>query len=273
MEYLFWIGAMILAGTLGGLAAGLLGVGGGIVIVPILYIVLSSMAVEPGLAMKVAVATSLASIIFTSLSSARSHHRRGAVDLILLRSWSIPIFTGVIFGTVLAGWLDGTWLTLIFAVVAVLVATNMFLRANAVPIFPDFPGGAAKVGSGIIVGTISALMGIGGGTLGVPILTAFGYDIRRAVGTAAALGFIIAIPGAIGYSVAGWSLEDKPPGSLGYVNLIGLAALVPLTVIVAPLGARLAHKISKKALSYSFAAFLLLVAARMFFDLALAISS
>ncbi|GHA29822.1 UPF0721 transmembrane protein [Devosia pacifica] len=267
MDYSIWIAAMVFAGIVGGFVAGLLGVGGGIVIVPILYFVLDGMGVGDEIRMKIAVATSLASIVFTSLSSARSHYSRGAVDFSLLKSWGIPIFIGVIAGTVTAGLVSGMVLTTVFAVVALLVALNMLLRANSVALTDGFPNGIVKAVSGFFVGLISSMMGIGGGTLSVPILTAFGFDIRRAVGTAAAIGFIIAIPGTIGYAIAGWGANGLPASSVGYVNLIALVALAPLTMLIAPLGAKMAHNIPRKVLSYAFAAFLFLTSARMFIDI------
>ena len=262
-----WVAAMVFAGVLGGFVAGLLGVGGGIVIVPVLYFILSGMNIDLGLAMKIAVATSLGTIIFTSLSSTRSHYKRDAVDFALLKSWGVPIFLGVVIGTLLGGIVDGLVLTIIFAVVALLVAANMIFRARNAALAEDFPNRVVKAISGICIGLISAMMGIGGGTLSVSILTAFGFDIRRAVGTASAIGFIIAIPGAIGYALTGLGEPDLPVGSIGYVNLIALAALVPLTMLVAPLGAKVAHVLPRKVLSYAFALFLLATAIRMFVDI------
>ena len=266
-SYGTFILAMIGAGIAGGLVAGLLGVGGGIVIVPVLYFVLSALGVHPDVGIKVAVATSLATIMITSLSSARSHAKRDAVDYALLKSWGIPIVLGVISGTVLASYVRGWVMTAIFAVVALLVALNMLFRGKGAKIMDEFPNGGVKLGSGYIVGLISSMMGIGGGTLSVPILTAFGFEIRRAVGTAAAIGFLIAIPGTIGYVIAGWSTPNLPYGSIGYVNLIAFISLVPLTALFAPVGARIAHTIPQNLLRYAFSAFLFVTSARMFWDL------
>ncbi|WP_127144311.1 sulfite exporter TauE/SafE family protein [Pelagibacterium montanilacus] len=265
-DYAIWISAMVFAGLLGGFVAGLLGVGGGIVIVPVLYFVLGGMGVDDDIRMKLAVATSLATILFTSLSSARSHYRKDAVDFSLLKTWGIPIFIGVVAGTATGGYVSGMVLTLVFAVVALLVAINMTLRANASALRDGFPNGPVKAFCGFVVGSISAMMGIGGGTLSVPILTAFGFDIRRAVGTASAIGFIIAIPGTIGYMLAGLGEANLPAGSVGYVNFIALAALAPLTMLVAPFGAKVAHMIPRNILSYAFSAFLLVTSIRMFVD-------
>ncbi|MBJ6986176.1 MULTISPECIES: sulfite exporter TauE/SafE family protein [unclassified Devosia] len=265
-DYGLFVVAMIFAGLMGGLVAGLLGVGGGIIIVPVLYFVLGGLGIDEGLRMKIAVATSLTTIIFTSLSSARSHYKKGAVDFDLIKSWSLPIVIGVIAGAIFSAYVSGIVLTAIFAVVALLVAINMTLRANSPAVATDFPHPALKAAFGTVVGLISSLMGIGGGTLSVPILTTFGYDIRKAVGTASALGFVIAIPGTIGYIITGFGAEGLPAGSIGYLNLIALVALIPLTMLVAPYGAKLAHSIPRKTLSYSFAAFLTLTALRMGWD-------
>ncbi|MCO5144767.1 MAG: sulfite exporter TauE/SafE family protein [Aquamicrobium sp.] len=265
--YLFWFAAVGFAGTVGGLLAGLLGVGGGIVIVPVLYHIFSAVDVAEPIRMKVAVATSLATIIATSSVSIRSHYRRGAVDDALLRMWWLPILVGVVCGTIIGGYVNGRVLSLVFAVVALLVAVRMMLSGKATAFYDGFPNAFAKWLTGILVGLISALMGIGGGTLSVPILSAFGFDIRRAVGTAAAIGFIIAIPGTLGYIISGWNAPDLPPFSLGYLNWAGALVLVPLTMAMAPLGARLAHSIPRRALQVCFAVFLAASSLRMFYDL------
>ena len=266
-EHWTLLAAVIAAGVGGGLLAGLLGVGGGIVIVPVLFVVLTALGTDEGVAMKVAVATSLSTIAFTSLSSARSHHRRGATDVALFRAWLFPITIGVALGTLAGGLADGRLLTLVFALVAILVAANMFLRRHAEPLATDFPNVWVKRACGLLVGFVSALMGIGGGTLSVPILTAVGYDMRRAVGTSSAIGFIIAIPGTLGYIIAGFGQPGLPPFSLGYLNVLAALALVPLTMLFAPLGARIAHAIPRPSLQMAFAAFLLLTAGRMFYGL------
>ncbi|TKT69397.1 sulfite exporter TauE/SafE family protein [Aquamicrobium sp. LC103] len=255
---------LLAAGAFAGILAGLLGVGGGIVIVPVLYLLLDSFDVDNEVAMKIAVASSLSTILVTAISSARSHRKRGAVDEKLLKSWGVPIFIGVVLGTIAGGYLHGDVLTAVFATVALIVAANMVFRGQGTQLYEGFPNGFIRNLSGLVVGVFSAMMGIGGGTLAVPILTTFGYDIRRAVGTSSAIGFVIAVPGTIGYILAGWGVEDLPPGSLGYVNIPAFIAFVPLTVLFAPVGARLAHAIPPKALRYSFAVFLLITAIRMF---------
>lgn len=264
IQYGGWIAAMAATGLVAGFVAGLLGVGGGIVIVPVLDIALGAFNVDPSIRMKVAVVTSLATIMATSLSSAQAHHRAGAVDFALLKSWGPMIFVGVILGTAIAGMVDGRVLSAVFATTALIVAANMVLRAKNHKLFDDFPNGAIKAALGVFIGTISAMMGIGGGTLGVPIMTIFGIDIRRAVGTAAAIGFIIAIPGTVGYVLTGWNANGLPPFSLGFVNLVAVAAIIPLSMLAAPWGARTAHTVPRQILAYGFGAFLTLTAIKMF---------
>lgn len=267
VQYAPWILAMAVTGIVAGFVAGLLGVGGGIVIVPVLDLVLSAFHVDPSIRMKVAVATSLATITATSWASAKSHRQHKAVDFELLKTWGPAIFCGVVAGTFLAGLVDGRVLTWVFAITALVVAANMILRADSHKLYDGFPNSPVKAALGVVVGLISAMMGIGGGTLSVPILTAFGTDIRRAVGTASAIGFIIAIPGTIGYIIAGWNVPGLPPFSLGFVNLAALIAIIPLSMLTAPWGAKAAHAIPRKYLAYGFGAFLLLTSAKMFFTL------
>jgi len=259
---------LLATGTVAGVLAGLLGVGGGIVIVPVLFNVFPLLGIDEAVRMHVAVGTSLATIIPTSIVSARAHHRRGSMDVGLLKSWGPAVFVGVLVGSYVGGAVGGPTLTLIFAVVALLVAINMAFRKEGMVIAESLPNGILRYAMGAFIGAFSVVMGIGGGTLSVPILTAFNYPIRRAVGTAAALGLIIGLPGAIGFILAGLDVPDRPPGSLGYANLIGFALIVPATMLMAPVGARIAHTINPSMLRKAFAVFLFLTACRMFYSLA-----
>lgn len=260
-------GGTVLAGIAAGLLAGLLGVGGGIVIVPVLFHIFSMVGMPLDLGMPLAVGTSLATIIVTSLASMRAHHRRGAVDWPLLRRWAPWIALGVCFGTLIAGIVSGVVLTAVFATVALAVALHMALSPDGLRLGPQLPDGAGLGGLGIGIGGFSVMMGIGGGTLSVPTMVLFSYPIHRAVGTASAIGLIIAVPGTLGFALAGWGAPGLPPGSLGFVNLIGFAIIVPATVLAAPLGARLAHAIDKTLLRRAFALFLALTSARMVWSL------
>jgi uncharacterized membrane protein YfcA len=259
--------ALLATGAVAGVLAGLLGVGGGIVIVPVLFNLLPFLGVDDSVLMHVAVGTSLATIIPTSIISARSHHKRGGLDMDLLKSLGPLIFVGVVLGTLLGGNARGEVLTGVFAVVALLVAANMAFRREGMVLAQDLPTGPLRWLLGVVIGGFSVMMGIGGGTLSVPLLTAFNVPIRRAVGTASAIGLVIGVPGALGFILAGLGEPNLPPGNLGYANLIGVALIIPMTMMTAPLGAKIAHTINPAMLRKAFAFFLLLTALRMGYSL------
>jgi len=259
--------AMLCTGVVAGILAGLLGVGGGIVIVPVLFHIFTYIGIDESVRMHVAVGTSLATIIPTSISSARAHFKRGSVDTDLLKSWGVAILIGVVIGTALAGYVKGAVLTAVFATVALIVSANMAFRPDGWTVTEKLPSGALKHFIAMIIGGFSSMMGIGGGTLSVPILSACSYPIRRAVGTASAIGLIIAIPGTIGFILSGLGVPDRPFGSIGYANMIGFALIVPATIISAPFGVKLAHTISTAWLRKAFALFLFLTALRMIYSL------
>ncbi|MCZ4365917.1 sulfite exporter TauE/SafE family protein [Sulfitobacter dubius] len=257
----------VTAGIFGGILAGLLGVGGGIVIVPALYLALSTAGMDPAITMQVAVGTSLATIVFTSLSSGYGHFKRGAIDMDLLKLWAPSLLVGVVIGALLGGYVSGLILVGVFATVAALVALDMIFRKTK---DEPTPRGFAKpiwAVLGVVTGGLSAMMGIGGGTIGVPLLNFLGYDIRRAVGTSAAIGFIIGLPGAVVYALTGLGAEGLPPFSLGYVNLAAAAIIIPLTSSFAHVGVKLAHSIPRRALRFAFGIFLMVTSLRMFIDL------
>lgn len=260
---------MLTTGAVAGVLAGLLGVGGGIVIVPVLFTVLGALDVPLDSRMHVAVGTSLATIIPTSIASVRAHLKRDAVDWALFRAWLPGLVVGVGIGTWAANvMMDGRMLSLVFGSVALVVAADLGLRKRSDETPPPSdarPWHFGPGGSGIaaIVGAFSAMMGIGGGTLSVPFLNAVGVPIHRAVATSAGFGLIIAVPAAIGYVAGGWEAAGRPPGSLGYVNVLGFAAIVATTVLTAPIGSKIAHAISAKMLRLLFAGFLVLTALRM----------
>ena len=257
------VGAMLAAGAAAGFVAGLLGVGGGIVVVPAVFQALAFVEHDPATRMHIAVGTSLATIVPTALRSARAHHQRGAVDGALLKSWGPAVLAGVALGTALASVAAGAVLSGVFGTFAVVVAIYMAGFGQHARLSDHLPGQPLKSGLGAGIGMISSMVGIGGGTLSVPTLTLCGYPMRRAVGTAAALGLVIAVPGAMGFVLSGWGVPGRPPLSLGYINLVALAAIIPTTVWIAPLGARVAHTIPQTALRLAFAGFLLLVGGRM----------
>ena len=257
---------LIISGVVGGLVAGMLGVGGGIIVVPALHVVLSLLGVDPNVNMHVAVATSLATIIPTSISSVRSHDKRGAVDWLLLRRWFAPMVVGVIIGTAIAGRVRGETLTVIFAIVALIASAHFAFGKEEWRLGTALPGGIGGVVMPGAIGGISTMMGIGGGTIGVPTMVLWGYPIHRAVGTASAFGIIISIPGTVGYLLAGWNAHGVPPYSLGYVNLLGFLLIAPASYFAAPLGASIAHMTDRKRLRIAFAILIALTAGRMLYD-------
>jgi uncharacterized membrane protein YfcA len=263
MEMASLVIAMLLTGAAGGILAGLLGVGGGLVIVPMLEAALAIVGVDASIRMHVAVATSLATIIPTSISSARAHHRRHAIDPELIRYWSPYIVAGAIAGIVIAANVGGWVLAAVFATVAFAAAIKMVLPLDDKSLATQVPRGLIGPVIPIGIGAVSTLMGIGGGTMSVPAMTLSGKPIHVAVGTSALFGLVIAVPSTLGYVVAGWGHAELPFGSLGYVNLLGFALIAPATVLFAPLGAKIAHALSRRSLSLLFGLFLSAIAIRM----------
>jgi uncharacterized membrane protein YfcA len=257
---------LLATGIIAGLLAGLLGVGGGIVIVPILFLLLPFLGVDASVLMHVAIGTSLATIIPTSIISARAHHSRGGIDLDLIKSWGPSIFWGVIVGGYIGSIVKGDVLILIFAVVSILVAINMAFRKEGMTISDTLPMGKIRYVIAFIIGSFSVIMGIGGGTLAVPILTVLNYPIKRAVGTASAIGLIIAIPGTVTFILSGIGQADLPPGNIGYINFYAFALIVPATIFMAPIGVKLAHSINSDSLRKIFSLFLFLTSMRMFYS-------
>jgi uncharacterized membrane protein YfcA len=252
---------MAATGLFSGVLAGLLGVGGGIVIVPVLFNILPIFGVPEAVQMKIAVATSLATIIPTSIISARKHFAKGTMDMALLRSLAPAMFVGALAGTVLAVVLKGPVLSGIFAAVALLVAINMGFAGLEWRLRQTMPPGLARIGIGAGIGGFSAVMGIGGGTFGVPLMTLYGSPIHRAVGTASGLGVIIAVPAILGFFAL--PVADAPPYTIGAVNLPAFAAVILTTYMTTPWGAALAHRMNPAPLKRAFAAFLILVALNM----------
>ena len=256
---------LALAGTgvFAGILAGLLGVGGGIVIVPVLFFLFQSFGVSPESAMLIATATSLATIVPTSISSIRSHHLKGNVDFELLKRWSIFILIGVLAGSFLVTRVNGSLLTLLFGVIATLSALNMLFRTKKSAIFQQLPNQPGQMAIGTSIGFFSAMVGIGGGTISVPLLTLYNYPAHKAVGTASAIGLIISLPGALTMLLIGSTPSDAPAGTLGLVNLIGFICIVPLSVFFAPVGVSIAAKLDAVKLKKVFAIVLLLTGLRM----------
>lgn len=266
-DLLIWLVPLLAAtGLFAGVLAGLLGVGGGIVVVPVLYHLFAELGIDTDVRMHVAVGTSLATIIPTSLRSIRAHASRDAFDGALFRQWAVPLFAGALLGTWLATLADFTVLTSLFGSVALLVAVQMGFGSPDWRLAQSLPRAPGSTGLAGVIGAVSAMMGIGGGTLSVPTLTLFGVPVHRAVGTAAGFGLLISVPATIGFAIGGWGAAGLPPLSLGYVNLAGLVLIAPTTLLMVPVGARLAHSLSQNGLRRAFAIFLGLTAVRMLGD-------
>ena len=257
-------------GAAAGLTSGLFGIGGGSVMVPVLYYAFVSLGVPADVVMHCAVATSSSVIIFNAIRSVRTHHKHGAVDWDLLWpknplfSYALWIGLGAFIAALwLAPKMSGQALTLLFAVVAGLISLQFIFGRPDWKVRETVPGGAARpiVGSGI--GALSSLMGIGGGSLTVPLMSMCGVPIHRAIGTASGFGLAIALPATIGFIVSGWDAVGRPDFSMGYVNVLGFAVIAGVAFLTIPLGAKLAHGMSQKRLKFIFGIGLLLVAANM----------
>jgi uncharacterized membrane protein YfcA len=268
LSLLYWlVPLLLLAGAIAGLLAGLLGVGGGIVIVPALYHIFSYLDVADEVRMHLAVGTSLATIIPTSIRSVMAHNARGSFDRGLFKQWVPGIILGVLAGTWLANLASFHELTLIFATVALIVAIYMAMGSPDWKLREGLPPNPVNSLVAAVIGAISAMMGIGGGTLSVPTLNLCGVPIHRSVGTAAGFGLVIAVPGTLGFIVGGWNNEMLPPFSLGFVNWLGVLIIIPATILAVPYGAKLAHSLSQTGLKRAFALFLGITSLRMFTDI------
>ena len=262
-QYLPFALGLAATGAVSGVMAGLLGIGGGIIMVPAMVLAYQLLGYNPEVIMHVAVGTSLAVIIPTGLRSARSHGRRGAVDLDILKLWAPWIVAASLLGGLMAGLYSAATLKVIFGVMALFIALNMALPVQR-RLMESLAGAPmANRISAAVIGYVSALMGIGGGSLTVPTLAAFGTPIHTAVGTSSALGVTLAIPAVIGFIVSGWSAVGTPPLSVGFINIPSLVLIGGLAALTAPLGVVLAHRLDGRLLKIVFAIFLVVVGGRM----------
>jgi len=262
-EIINLLAVLAIAAAVAGFMAGLLGVGGGIIMVPALYYAFTVLDFDIVTRMHLSVGTSLAIIIPTSIISTKTHMEYDAVDFKMVRSFGIFILIGVIAGTFLAVNLKTPALVLFFSIFAFMVGLFfIFLREQLVD-NPKKISDFIKNISGILIGFISIPLGIGGGSLMVPFMRTFGYDIRKSIGTAAAIGFLIAITGTFTMIIGGKIIDNvNTPFSIGYINLLGFIVFVPVTMVMARLGAKAVYKIDKKVLSKIFGTFLILVSVR-----------
>ncbi|MDA9091707.1 sulfite exporter TauE/SafE family protein [Pelagibacteraceae bacterium] len=266
-EILNLLAVLAVAATVAGFMAGLLGVGGGIIMVPALYYAFTILDFDISTRMHLSVGTSLAIIIPTSIISTKTHMEYGAVDFKMVKSFGIFILIGVILGTFLAVNLKTPPLVLFFSTFAFMVGLFfIFLREKLVE-NPKTISNMIKNISGITIGFISIPLGIGGGSLMVPFMRTFGYDIRKSIGTAAAIGFLISASGAITMIIGGKLINNvNTPFSVGYINLLGFIVFVPVTMLMARIGAKVVYRIDRKLLSKVFGVFLLVVSARSFIE-------
>jgi uncharacterized protein len=262
-ELLWLLLAVIAAGVATGLLAGMFGIGGGAVIVPVLFEIFRLFGVPDAVRMQLCIGTSLAIILPTAWRSYRAHHARGMVIPEVLRIWTVPVIVGVVLGAVIAAFAPSAIFKVAFVLIAALIITKMLFASDHWHIADGLPGRPAMIGYGLAIGLGSSLMGISGGSLATMVLTLYGKPIHNAVATSAGIGVPISIAGALGYVAAGLPHQAQlPPFSLGFVSLIGVAAIAPISSWVAPLGARLAHALSKRWLEIAFGSFLLLAAGR-----------
>lgn len=258
-----WL-VLLIAGAVAGTLAGLFGIGGGLIVVPALVLVFTSQGVANAVLMHLAIGTSLATIVTTASSSVRAHHKRGAINWTAFRRITPGILLGAVCGALIADLLDSNTLRIIFACFLVAVATQMIINRQPAA-HRQLPGTMGMSLAGTVIGTISSMMGVGGGTMSVPFLSWCNIAMRNAVATSAAIGLPIAISGAISFAVTGWGEANLPPYSLGYINLPAYLGIVITGVIFAPLGAMLAHRLNPVILKRAFAVFLYIVATRLLF--------
>jgi uncharacterized membrane protein YfcA len=257
---------MVLTAIPVGFVAGLFGIGGGLITVPFLYYIFDQLSIDQQYIMHLAVGTSFAIIIPTSIVSVLTHHKFNAVDFNIVKNYGIFVITGVVIGTIFAATLKTKSLVLIFSIVILFLGIYLLsIKEREQNIISEMKL-YLKVILGVIVGFISAIMGIGGAVMNVPIFKYFGYSINKAIGSAAAIGFLIALFGAIGFLISGSYLKTNLPLSIGFLNIPAFLIFIPITTFMARLGARTVYKIDKNKISKIFGLFLLLVAAKFLFE-------
>lgn len=266
-EIAWLVGILLAAGLVMGVLAGLLGIGGGGILVPILFEVFAALGVDESIRMHLCVGTSLAVIMPTSLRSFYSHKAKGAVDMDIIRSMVVPVVAGVAIGVLVARFSNEDILKAVWAGSATAFSIKLFFGGDKWRLGKTIPGNPKRAIYGVFIGMVSTLMSIGGGAFITMMMTLYGRSILQSVATSSGFGPMIAIPGTIGFIWAGWGVEGLPPGSLGYVSVLGAAIIASASIFTAPLGVRLAHGIPRRKLELAFAVFLALVAARFFWTL------
>ena len=263
------ISVLLVAGLIAGFVAGLFGIGGGFVVVPALLLVFEFFGVPPETSTHIAIGSSLATIIVTSARSLQAHTRHGAVDYKILRDWTPWLMLGAFFGVLMASFMDGQSMKWIFSGGVFLMGLHFIwpVLQPKEPVARDMPGGLIRASIATFLGGFSALLGIGGGTIAVLVMTACGRSIHQAVATAAGFGIVIALPGALGFAILGLvSQEALPVGSFGYINLLAVGAISVMSFITAPMGAKLAHKLNGPVLKKVFGIYLVATSAIVLFN-------
>ena len=257
---------MVITAVPVGFVAGLFGIGGGLITVPFLYYIFSNLGIDTNYIMHLAVGTSFAIIVPTSTVSVLTHHKFKAVDFNIVKSYGMFVISGVIFGTIFAASLQTKALVLFFSIIITALGLYLLiLKEKEKDIVADIKL-HVKIILGFIVGFISAPMGIGGAIMNVPILKFFGYSINKAIGSAAAIGFLIALFGAIGFLITGNYLKTNLPLSIGFINVPAFLIFIPITTFMARIGAKTVHKLNKKKISKFFGIFLILIASKFFLE-------
>lgn len=267
-ELAVFAAAIAVSGVVAGLMAGIFGIGGGAVLVPVFYQVFGLLGVEEVVRMHLAVGSSLAIIIPTSIRSFTGHKARGAVDMDLLKSFLIPVPIGVVLASITAAYISSEGLRIIFAVLMLLVAVRLLFNRESWKLKGDLPGTGGRTVAGVVIGYFSTLMGIGGGVMNNTFMTIYGRPMHQAVATSSGVGVLIAIPGTIGYIWAGWNHPDLPIASTGFINWIAVALIIPIALVVTPYGVRIAHALKKRQLEVAFGLFCIFISARFFWSLA-----
>jgi uncharacterized membrane protein YfcA len=257
-----WFAAYVLAGALVGILAGMLGIGGGMTLVPVLAAMFAAQQFAPDHIVHLALGTAMASIIFTSGSSVREHYKLGGVDLAIVRRMAPGMVAGSLLSTLAAGWIAQRHLALAFAIIVYAGATQMLLNRKPPPSRP-LPGPLPLLAVGMVIGIICGLVSAGGAFLTVPFMLWCGIPLRTTIGTAATIGIPVAIVGTAGYLISGWNVPDLPADAVGFVSLIALAGLVSGSIVTAPIGARLTHRLPVLALKRIFALLLYVLATKM----------
>jgi uncharacterized protein len=274
-ELLELAGLLVAVGALAGFLAGVFGIGGGAILVPVFYECFRLAGVPLEVRMPLCIGTSLAIIIPTSIRSFRAHHFRGAVDMDLLRVWAVPVVSGVILGSVIARYAPERLFKYVFVAVAWSAAVRLLFGRDSWRFGETLPGGFLMKVYGGLIGLLSTLMGVGGGLFSNLLMTFYGRPIHQAVATSSALAVLISIPGAIGYVYAGWPAAARYPDvtalqlpfAIGYVSLIGAILAMPTSLLTAPLGVRAAHAMSKRTLEMAFGCYLFIVGSRFVISL------